>query len=116
MSAVAPSVAFQGRLPGLRCEPALPPAVDDTIRLDVAAFVGFAERGPVDTPVAVEDPEQYRAIFGEDLPLARTPIHPRSHTIYAHKLQLWRPTGDQAKARRSIATYCGLGVANRFGY
>jgi uncharacterized protein len=64
------AIAYRGRLPGVRCEPALPPAVDDAIRLDVAAFVGFAERGPVDLAVAVEDPGQYEAIFGGDLPLA----------------------------------------------
>ena len=33
-----------------------PPPPDDVLpRMDVAAFVGFAERGPLDTPVAVED-------------------------------------------------------------
>src|ERR1700754_2278822 len=39
--------------------------------LDVAAFVGFAERGPLDTPLAVEDFHVYTAVFGGDLPLAR---------------------------------------------
>jgi hypothetical protein len=39
--------------------------------LDVAAFVGFAERGPLDTPVAVTDVNTYRAIFGGDLAVAR---------------------------------------------
>lgn len=39
--------------------------------LDVAAFVGFAARGPLDWPVAVEDLDAYRAIFGGDMPLAR---------------------------------------------
>lgn len=67
---MTPALAFRDRLPGLECDPAIPPAVDDTIRLDVAGFVGFAERGPVDEPVPVEDPAQYRAIFGDDLVLA----------------------------------------------
>ncbi len=63
-------LTFRGRLPGVVCETALPPA-EEPLRLDVAAFVGFAERGPLDTPVAVEDPGQYRAVFGGDLLLAR---------------------------------------------
>lgn len=44
--------------------PELPP-------LEVAGFVGFAERGPCDLPVAVEDLSAYRAIFGDDLALAQ---------------------------------------------
>jgi Bacteriophage tail sheath protein len=64
------AIAFRGRLPGVHCDPALPRRDDDTIRLDVAAFVGFAERGPVDDPQLVEDPGQYAALFGGDLPLA----------------------------------------------
>lgn len=64
------AIAYQGRLPGLRVDPALPRRLDDSIRLDVAAFVGFAERGPVDDPQPVEDPAQYEAVFGGDLPLA----------------------------------------------
>jgi hypothetical protein len=64
------AIAFRGRLPGVHCDPALPRRDDDTIRLDVAAFVGFAERGPVDHPLLVEDPAQYTALLGGDLPLA----------------------------------------------
>ena len=63
----------QGRRPGVRFEvtPAspegrLPP-------MDVAAFVGFAASGPLDTPVPVEDVARCREIFGPDLPLARDP-------------------------------------------
>jgi uncharacterized protein len=63
------TLTFNGRLPGVDCEPALPPA-STAIRLDVAGFVGFAERGPLDTPVVVEDVNQYAAVFGGDLALA----------------------------------------------
>lgn len=49
--------------------------------LDVAAFVGFAERGPLHTPVAVEDLNAYRAVFGGDLELARDL---GGRTVYAH--------------------------------
>jgi len=74
------SIAYQGRLPGVRCDPAVPPAAADTVRLDVAAFVGFAERGPVDDPQPVEDPAQYAAVFGGDLPLA---VDDRGVPVYA---------------------------------
>jgi hypothetical protein len=65
----APALTFRGRLPGVDCQPALSTA-GQPIRLDVAAFVGFAERGPLNLPVAVEDANQYAVIFGGDLPVA----------------------------------------------
>jgi hypothetical protein len=39
--------------------------------LDVPAFVGFAQRGPVNSPTPVEDFNQYQALFGGDLVLAQ---------------------------------------------
>jgi hypothetical protein len=39
--------------------------------MDVVAFVGFASAGPVGIPVAVEDPGQFRDIFGPPLVLLR---------------------------------------------
>lgn len=48
-----------------------PPAFPDALpRMDVALFVGFAERGPTHRPVAVESVEAYAAVFGGDLVLA----------------------------------------------
>ena len=38
-------------------------------RMDIACFVGFAARGPVHEPVAVENAEHYGRVFGGDLPL-----------------------------------------------
>lgn len=64
-----PTLTFKGRLPGVDCQPALPPG-PALVSLDVAAFVGFAERGPLNVPVAVEDPNQYTAVFGGDVILA----------------------------------------------
>ena len=64
-----PTLTFNGRLPGVDCQPALPPA-PALVSLDVAAFVGFAERGPLNVPIAVEDPNQYTAVFGGDVILA----------------------------------------------
>jgi hypothetical protein len=37
--------------------------------MDVAVFVGFAASGPLHTPVAVEDIEQFTAVFGADATL-----------------------------------------------
>jgi hypothetical protein len=48
--------------------------------LDVAAFVGFAERGPLDTPVAITDLNTYRAVFGGEMAVAR---EPGGNSVYA---------------------------------
>ena len=37
--------------------------------MDIALFIGFAAIGPVGVPVAVESAEQFKTIFGGDLPL-----------------------------------------------
>ena len=61
------------RRPGVYFETAPRPAADVLPRMDVAAFVGFAERGPLDVPVPVEDPARFRELFGTDPALARDP-------------------------------------------
>lgn len=38
--------------------------------MDIAAFAGFAASGPLHTPVAIDDAEQFAQVFGEDAPLA----------------------------------------------
>lgn len=53
------------RLPGIRFEVQAPPVEDVLPRMDVAAFVGFAASGPLHVPVAVEDPADFEAVFGE---------------------------------------------------
>jgi hypothetical protein len=35
-----------------------------SLRTDIPAFIGIAERGPLDTPVAVESFRQFQAVFG----------------------------------------------------
>ncbi|MEM7051219.1 MAG: hypothetical protein AAF604_16235 [Acidobacteriota bacterium] len=59
------------RLPGVVFE--APPAQPDESlpRMDIAAFVGFAARGPLDLPVAIEGPGRFADIFGDDPELAR---------------------------------------------
>jgi len=77
---MASTLTFNGRLPGVVCQTSLPPQRADPLRLDVAAFVGFAQRGPLDTPVALEDISQYRLLYGGDLLVARDGGRP----VYAH--------------------------------
>jgi hypothetical protein len=69
------------RLPGVYFLPSRRPPGLGLPRLDVAAFVGYAERGPLDWPVAVEDLDTYRAIFGGDLGVAR---EEGGRTVYAN--------------------------------
>lgn len=64
------ALTFRGRLPGVAAESSLP-APEQQVRLDVAAFVGFAERGPLDVPVVVEDELSFTTVFGGDLVLAQ---------------------------------------------
>jgi len=63
-------LTYKGRLPGVAVEKA-PRQIENTLRMDVPGLVGFAERGPVDTPIMIEDIQQYRAVFGGDVFLAR---------------------------------------------
>lgn len=60
MTARQPGIAFVS--PATSIAEALP-------RMDIACFVGFAARGPVHEPVAVESAEHYGRVFGGDLPL-----------------------------------------------
>ena len=57
-----PGVAFLPSQPARRLP--LPP-------LDTAAFVGFAERGPLHLPVLLEDFNAFQQVFGADLPVAQ---------------------------------------------
>lgn len=59
-------------LPGIRIVD-VPPPGDGLPVMDVPVFVGFAERGPLDRPVAIEDPAQYHAVFGGALDLVARP-------------------------------------------
>jgi hypothetical protein len=66
------STALDLRLPGIYFQPEVRASAPPLPPLDVAAFVGFAERGPLHTPVALEDLATYQAIFGGNVALART--------------------------------------------
>jgi hypothetical protein len=58
------------RLPGIGFESRPPRPPDVLPRMDVAAFVGFAASGPLDTPVPVDDPAAFADVFGDDAALA----------------------------------------------
>ncbi len=45
------------------------PAGDGMPAMDVPVFVGFAAKGPLQRPVALEDPSQFEAVFGRPLAL-----------------------------------------------
>ena len=73
------SIALLGSL----WRPGLPPGVYEErplqgartrVRLDVAAFVGLAERGPINTPVAIDDVGQFAVVFGRALPGLALPL------------------------------------------
>jgi hypothetical protein len=57
-------------LPGVYFLPSPRPAPVALPPLDVTGLVGFATRGPLDTPVPVEDLATFDAIFGEPMALA----------------------------------------------
>jgi uncharacterized protein len=105
---VTQAVAYRGRLPGVRCDPSLPRPVDDSIHLDVAAFVGFAERGPVDDPQPVEDTSQYETVFGDDLSLA---IDDRGVPVYAALPDAVRSFFDNGGRRAYVVRVVGDSAA-----
>lgn len=70
------------RLPGFRFEAQTTMRENVLPRMDIAVFVGFASSGPIETPVVLESAEQFKTIFGEDLPLVWD--KEKSETIYAY--------------------------------
>jgi hypothetical protein len=70
------------RLPGIQFEVVAPPANETLVRMDIAAFVGFAASGPLHLPVAVEDIAHFEEIFGGDLALAADPK--ANEPVYAY--------------------------------
>jgi len=73
------TVVLQGSLwrPGLPpgvYQEAPPPVGRPRVRLDVTALIGLAERGPLNTPVAIDDPRQFETVFGRALPGLNLPL------------------------------------------
>ncbi|MFO1429848.1 MAG: hypothetical protein U1F76_06870 [Candidatus Competibacteraceae bacterium] len=78
------------RLPGISIVDVPPPPDDGLPVMDVPVFVGFAERGPRDRPVGLEDPMQYAAVFGGTLdlvPVASDATGGASQSIEAPRMQ-----------------------------
>lgn len=99
------------RLPGVVFLPHQPAARLVLPPLDAAAFVGFAERGPLHLPVAIKDFDTYRKVFGGDLALAREPGGriaygnlPRTVQAFfingGQRCYIVRVAGDRAEAAR----------------
>lgn len=64
-------VATRSRpLPGIRFDPISVPPGDNLPRMDVAVFVGFASRGPLNRPRAFEDVAGFESTFGPDRVIA----------------------------------------------
>jgi hypothetical protein len=59
------------RLPGIVFDALAPPAPETLPRMDIALFVGFAERGPVHRPVRLAEAAEFGRVFGGDVALAR---------------------------------------------
>src|SRR4051812_21860347 len=105
------TLTFKGRLPGVVCEMALPPQAEDPLRLDVAGFVGFAERGPLNTPTMLEDMRQYEALFGGDLVIALQKGSP----VYANLSRAVAGFFDNGGRRCYVVRVVGDGARpNRF--
>jgi hypothetical protein len=63
----------KNQLPGIYFTAEPPPPSPVLPRMDIAAFVGIASSGPLNTPVPIEDMDRFRDIFGDNLPLAWNP-------------------------------------------
>lgn len=59
------------RLPGIVFDEQASPAPETLPRMDIALFVGFAERGPVHRAVRLREPAEFARFFGGDVALAR---------------------------------------------
>jgi len=110
---MAAPLTFNGRLPGVVCEAALPAPAENPLQLDVVGFVGLAERGPLNIPVALHDIEQYRAVFGGDLPLAR--MRQGSQIVYANLQREVQAFFDNGGRRCYVVRVAGANAAaNQF--
>jgi hypothetical protein len=70
------------RLPGIQFDVVAPSVPEALVRMDIAAFVGFAASGPLHQPVAVEDIAHFEEIFGRDLVIADDAVS--NQPLYAY--------------------------------
>ncbi len=64
------TLGASAQVPGVYFSAVIPRPADDLPRMDVAAFVGFAESGPLNLPVSVGSVAEFRNVFGNDIDLA----------------------------------------------
>src|SRR6516225_3549652 len=103
---------LQRRLAGFRFE-AVPPDLPEKLpRMDIAAFVGFAAAGPMQTPVVIEDIAHFLAIFGEDVPLAWDGTNHR--TVWAQLGPAVRAFFQNGGRRCWVIRVAGKHETNRF--
>ena len=67
------TLTFNGRLPGVLCETTVPTQPQNPLRLDIAGFVGFAQRGPLDVPVLIEYISSIATLSPGDIIFTGTP-------------------------------------------
>jgi hypothetical protein len=97
------------RLPGIQFDVVSPAASETLVRMDIAAFVGFAARGPLHQPVAVEDIVQFQEIFGGDLVIAGDPRS--NQPVYAYLPSAVRAFFRNGGRRCWIIRVAGEGAA-----
>ncbi len=90
--------------PGVRIVD-LPAPLDDGLPvMDVPVFVGFAERGPLDRPVALEDPAHYTAVFGGSLDLVLAAEADESGSSQPPMMRAHLPAAVAAGRLRALPT------------
>jgi hypothetical protein len=105
---------------GAPYRPGLPPgvyearavvAVPRLVRLDTAAFIGLAERGPLNTPVPLEGYSDFARIFGEALPGLKLPQAVRAFFAEGGARCVVLRCMDHRNARTARLVLPGLTVA-----
>lgn len=99
-------------LPGIRFVTAPPPLAEFLPRMDIAVFVGFASRGPIDIPVPIEDVEDFAVTFGPDAPLAWDET--RGAMVHAHLAPAVRAFFRNGGTRCWVVRVAGAATTNFF--
>jgi hypothetical protein len=77
------------------------------VRTDIAGFVGIAERGPLYRPVRVEGFDQFRGVFGDNLPYAYLAYSVEGFFANGGRTCWVVRVADQASAAAATATLPG---------
>lgn len=96
-----------GLPPGLY-EEQVPRVRSQLVRLDTAAFIGLAERGPVNTPVLVGSMPDFRTIFGRAVPGMLLPQAVGAYFANGGRQCVVVRCLDHLKARTAVLALPGL--------